>query len=399
MKFNLTDEFIENFQPSAKRQIIYDSEALGLALFITGRFTNNKGEISGGHKSFYFTYSSSGNKRQLHLGAYPDLSLLEARLKAAEMRNLVVKGFEPLIDDKRADSVLLTVDECFDKFFDAHIYAHLKKLTSVSYESLFKQHISPTIGSRIIGSVTKQDLEKLHLDLIHIPTAANRVLAVCSSFFNWCEREGLRVKGSDLTKGIVRHKETPILKFLNLPQLQELWDAIDRLENSQKLHLYPATALKLLIMTGARKNEILGLKWTDFNQDQSSAALTDTKTGFKTLNFPVKARQILQALPRESEYLFPSRSSTGHLFNLQWQWKQVLREAKLVDRWRIHDLRHGFASVAVNLGGSLSFIGFLLGHKKASTTEKYAHVAQHPALGLLNDVVDAIVPDDSTTDK
>ena len=100
---------------------------------------------------------------------------------------------------------------------------------------------------------------------------------------------------------------------------------------------------------------------------------------------------VLRKLSNGGVYVFPSRSSSGHLADLQWQWRTVLKTAKLEGRWRIHDLRHGFASSAVNNGGSLPFIGFLLGHKRAKTTERYAHVAENPAQALLDLVAKKIV--------
>jgi integrase len=395
MKVNLTNKFIDELQPVAKRQIFFDSEAPGLALFITAHFVNTQGETRGGHKSFYYIYTMvKGTKRQLHLGAYLELSLQEARAKVTEFRNLVAKGIDPSIGTKKANSVYLTVDECMEKFFKGYINIYLKNLTRTSYTSFAKNYISPILGSRIIDSINYQDLTKLHLELKDKPATANRVLAVCSKFLSWCEKEGFRSKGLPTTRGIERYKEKPILKFLNLPQMKEIWFAVNRLLRAKKLNFLPAVAVKLLLLTGARKNEILGLKWTDIEMKLYRAILQDSKTGFKIIYFPRKAIKVLNTIPHDSVYLFPSCSSSGRLFDLQWQWRLILKEANLEGRWRIHDLRHGFASVAVNFGGSLSFIAFLLGHKRAQTTERYAHVAAHPAQTLLNEVADAIAPDD-----
>jgi integrase len=128
----------------------------------------------------------------------------------------------------------------------------------------------------------------------------------------------------------------------------------------------------------------LSLKWTDLELEAKKATLADSKTGFKTIYFPEAAIDVLGELPKTSVHVFPSQSASGHLANLQWQWRKVVKEAGLEGRWRVHDLRHGFASSAVNSGGSLPYIGFLLGHKRASTTERYAHVAENPAQALLD---------------
>jgi integrase len=172
--------------------------------------------------------------------------------------------------------------------------------------------------------------------------------------------------------------------------MRDIWEAIARLENLGKLNPIPAAALKLLILTGARKNEILALRWSDLDLDNSRITLKESKTGFKTIYLSQQAIDIINSLNKSGDFIFPSKSASGHLFDLQWQWNSVLKEANLPGRWRIHDLRHGFASTAVNSGGSLSFIGFLLGHKRASTTERYAHVAENPAQALLDKVCQII---------
>ncbi|MDR1083640.1 MAG: site-specific integrase [Deltaproteobacteria bacterium] len=393
MKVRLTKNLIDRIQPAAKRQIILDSEVSGLALYVTGQFLNDKGEVKGGHKSFYFNYNlGRGVKRQLHLGPYPELTVQKARLKVQELKVDIACGRDPASRKTEMSKDFLTVDYCLDKFFREYVDVYLKKFTAKAYYSFRKTYISPTLGHRDVISISFQDLSQLHKDLKDKPTSANRVLALCSKFLNWCEKEGFRARGSASTKGIERYQEKPILKFLSVDQLNEIWDTIIRLEKDNNINLLPATALKILMLTGARKNEILGLKWSEIEFDKGRAVLQDSKTGFKVLYLPEQVLDLLNTLPRESEFAFPSRSVSGHLFDLQWQWRQVLKEAKLEGRWRIHDLRHGFASAAVNNGGSLPFIGFLLGHKRARTTERYAHVAEHPAQALLNQVAKSIIP-------
>jgi integrase len=187
-----------------------------------------------------------------------------------------------------------------------------------------------------------------------------------------------------VARGLERYRETTVKRFLSQEQMSGLWETITDLEARGVLNRLPAAALKLLMLTGARKSEILSLRWLDMDFSGQKATLTDSKTGFKTLYFPRQAMDIIAALPKTSAFIFPGRSASGHLANLQWQWRTVLREAKLEGGWRVHDLRHGFASSAVNSGGSLPHIGFLLGHKRASTTERYAHVAENPAQALLD---------------
>jgi integrase len=286
-----------------------------------------------------------------------------------------------------------TVDFCLSLFFKEYVNVHLKKQTAKSYLSFWKNHISPNIGNKNVTNVSLSDIEDLHLKLKDTPTTANRILSLLSKFFSWCKKKGFISDHLSLPRNLVRYQERKILRFLSQKQMKEIWDTIVSLENDGRLNKIPAAALKMLILTGARKNEILSLKWSDLDLDNSRIMLAESKTGFKTIYLSPKAVAILNDMDKSDAFIFPSKSASGHLFDLQWQWNLVLKEAKLIGRWRIHDLRHGFASTAVNNGGSLSFIGFLLGHKRASTTERYAHVAENPAQALLDKVCRLITSD------
>jgi integrase len=294
---------------------------------------------------------------------------------------------------------LQNVNFYLERFFQEYVEVYLKKLTIKSYYSFGRNYVSPALGERDITTITCQDVTKIHKSLSNKPTTANRVLALCSKFFAWCEKEEIRPWGSNPARGVSKFQEKPILKYLSLSQLKTILDGLSKLESSGQINLLPATAIKLLILTGARKGEILGLKWSEIDFENAKAFLSDSKTGVKTLYLPDCALDLLKALPQDGDFVFPSRSASGRLADLQWQWQKLLKETPLSGRWRIHDLRHGFASVAVNLGGTLPFIGFLLGHKRAQTTERYAHVAEHPAKALLNQVAKILIPGPDQDEK
>jgi integrase len=392
MKARLTNNFVKNIKPNEKRQIIYDIILPSLALFVTPRFINKEGFLKGGHKSFYFIYkSSNGIKKQLYIGSFPELSPNHAKqIIINQLQVQLLNGINPDMKAQMAKRSNLTISECFSLFFEEYVEPRLKPNTAKNYNSLRKNYVEPAFGQLPVSMVTHERIQELHHGLRHKPTTANRVLALCSKLLSWCEKRGHLPRGSAVGKGLSRYQEKAVKRFLSQGQMSLLWETISNLEDKGELNMLPAAAFKLLMLTGARKNEILSLKWLDMEFESKKAILADSKTGFKTIYFPQQAIDIIRGLPRTSPFIFPSQSASGHLANLQWQWRAVLKEAGLEGRWRIHDLRHGFASSAVNSGGSLPFIGFLLGHKRASTTERYAHVAENPAQALLDLVAEKI---------
>ena len=132
------------------------------------------------------------------------------------------------------------------------------------------------------------------------------------------------------------------------------------------------------MFTGARRGEVLALKWAHVDLDMGIARLPDSKTGFKVLQLPAPAVAVLKGLPQISDYVFPADSASGHMVNIKKAWADVLKQSKLTG-WRIHDLRHAFASMMVNSGASLPIVGKILGHTQASTTARYAHLEENPA--------------------
>lgn len=138
--------------------------------------------------------------------------------------------------------------------------------------------------------------------------------------------------------------------------------------------------VRLLTFTGARLSEILGLRWDWIDTQAGTARLPDSKTGAKTLYLGAPALAVLAPLPRTAgnAHVLPGERPGAPLAPPQKAWQRIRRSAGLPDV-RLHDLRHAFASTAVMAGDSLFIVGKLLGHRQASTTERYSHLAPDPA--------------------
>jgi integrase len=143
------------------------------------------------------------------------------------------------------------------------------------------------------------------------------------------------------------------------------------------LSFFHIAAIRLLIFTGARRGEILGLKWEHVDLKRRVIKLPASKTGYKEIHLNTAARDILTSLPKQSEWALPGDKTDTPIRSLRDTWKHICNMAELKDV-HIHDLRHSYASVAVSLNLGLPVVGALLGHRHSRTTQRYAHLQDDP---------------------
>jgi len=203
-------------------------------------------------------------------------------------------------------------------------------------------------------------------------------------------------------RGVKLHPPTRRERYLSAEELGRLGEALDAAETPSKPAPSPeacfaaeagpsVAAIRLLMLTGCRKSEIVTLQWSFIDWDRALLRLPDSKTGAKVVPIGGPALELLRALPHEEGdvYVFPSPRQGRHLIGLQKVWERVRDAAKLTGV-RLHDLRHSFASVAVSGGHSLYMVGKILGHKQSRTTEIYAHLADDPMKAVANQTATVI---------
>jgi hypothetical protein len=154
---------------------------------------------------------------------------------------------------------------------------------------------------------------------------------------------------------------------------------------------YAIAALRLLILTGCRKSEILTLKRVHIDTFHRCLRLPDSKTGAKVVHLGAPAIRIIGKIPEVigNPYLLPGKKEGTHVTDLQACWVRIRKAAGLEDV-RIHDLRHSFASIGASTGDSMLIIGALLGHRSAKTTERYTHLSDHPLKSAVERISDEI---------
>ena len=256
-----------------------------------------------------------------------------------------------------------------------------KKATSIRNDRrLIEAHVLPALGSKKVAAITRAEIAALHHSLRKTPYEANRMLAMVSKMFGLAERWGLRPDASNPAKNIDRYREEKRERYLSPEELARLWQVLHSDEASKTASRSAIAAVKLLILTGRRLNEVLTLRWEWIDLDTKVMRLPDTKSGRLTVSLGEAAIAVLldlRANGRDDTFVISGQRTGASLVNLQKPWR-ALRLLAGLDDVRIHDLRHTYASVGAGMGMSLPLLGRLLGHTQAATTSRYAHLSLDP---------------------
>lgn len=377
----LTKRLIESTPVKDKDVLLWDSEVKGFICKITPK-----------GKRIYFLYyrTHDGRQRKPKIGDHGVMTCEEARVIAQRWLNKVSQGGDPSAQ-KSLLKTIPTVKELSQRYMSD--YAPHKKASSRSEDKrLWKQYILPALGDFKVSSIRREDVISLHHSVQHLPTTANRVLSLLSKAFNLAELWGYRPDASNPCRHVKKYAENKRERFLTQEEISRLNQVLQEEEESKRELPAVIYALRLLLLTGCRLNEILSLRWQEVSFDKNCLFLLDSKRGKRTVYLSPQALELLENIPREKDhaYVIAGRNHGAHLINLQKPWRRIRKKAGLNDV-RIHDLRHTFASVAAANGLSLPVIGALLGHSQTQTTARYAHLVGQPLLEAVGKVGDSII--------
>ena len=262
-------------------------------------------------------------------------------------------------------------------------YGHRWKPRTLQVNRIYlRRQILPFFKGRPIGAITARDVQDWFRSLHATQAAANRSAPILSVIMQQAEAWGYRPENSNPCRGIRRYRQARSERFLSPEEYRRLARVLDRHEADRPLH---AAAVRLLLLTGCRKSEILTLEWRFYREGR--IYLRDSKTGPRTVWLCAAARDVLDRLPRSSRWVFPVGDLRTPWNWLDPFWWHVRKEAGLEDL-RLHDTRHSYASIALLSGETIRAVGRLLGHEKASTTLKYAHLSDTS----LREAIDALAP-------
>jgi integrase len=401
---NLTKRALDAAKPAAEDYQVWDTKVRGFGVRV----------YPSGVKSFILQYrNAAGRTRKALLGRYGPLTAEKARDKAIKLLAAILDGADPS-EEKATERRALTVGQLADLYLrEGPSDKPNKKASSWETDrSNIERHMRPLLGARLARGVTRTDIARFQSDVAAGRTAkdektgprgraivkggrgiASRALAVLSAMMTFGEGRG--IVASNPTKGVKPFRGRKSERFLTDAEVTILGEALTAMEGEGRLPLVANAAIKLLLLTGARRGEILGLRWEEVDAERGCLRLQNSKTGAKVIRLASSALSLLTALPRSSEWVLPAAKGSGHYVGLPKHWNAVRARANKIaldrakregkgelrfDDVRLHDLRHSFASFAVQSGGSLYLVGKLLGHKQSRTTEIYAHASDEPLL-------------------
>jgi integrase len=361
-KVNLTKKLIDNIEATTNEQVFYDIKTTGLHLKVS----------PAGKKGFYLYFrTQNGEQKRPKLGDFGVMALEQARDKARVMLGELAKGNDPT-KQNQIDGV--TLSQFYPLFVKDHFDKHIKPSTTRTYHSLLTTVILPALGKRRLDSITRSDVEAMMNRNDNRRTTANHALVLLKLMLDKAQQWELMPPALNACSNISKFKTQPKKRYLSNEERAKLINTLNQFERAQLTQQNAITLIRLLMMTGCRKNEIVMLRWDELQLDEGVLRLKDSKTGRKDVILSKYAINILQtALNNHSEYVFPGKDGIKPIQGLQKIWERVRKTAGL-DDVRIHDLRHTFASVAVSNGIPLYEVGRLLGHASMQSTQRYAHL-------------------------
>ena len=335
--------------------------------------------------------------KRVTVGRHDVLNADEARQRAALILARIRAGEEalPLPLAARANGGPTVADLAL-QYLEEHVEVRLKPRTQVRVGGVLRNHILPALGRMPVAAVERSHVVDLQQTLSAHPVTANKAVKILSHMFKLGEGWGMAPEGLNPCRSIERYPERSRERFLTDAEFVRLGRVLDDSIAAGRGSPAAVTAIRLLMLTGCRRSEVLTLRWTDVDLETGELNLADAKSGPRAVQLPPTAVQLLTMLPRrkDSPWVFPGNDRQGRFGaeGLDHVWRTVRARAGLEDV-RLHDLRHSFASRALALGETLPVIGKLLGHSDVETTARYAHLARDSIHEAAERIADSIAAD------
>jgi integrase len=364
----LTDRVVKTLRaPSTGARIVYDDAVKGFGVRVTAT----------GAKAFVLNYRTRHSReRRYTIGRFPSWGTAAARIEAAALKRRIGQGADPLGEIVAGRGAPSVTDLCTR--FETEYLPRKRISTQKTYRQQITGEILPTLGRLKVADVSFADIDGLHRAITKRgrPYRANRVIALLSRIFSMAIK--WRLRADNPCKGIERNQEHQRRRYLAADELARLTKVLAEYRDQQS-----ANIIRLLLLTGARRGEVLAAKWKDLNLKTGVWNKPGTTTKQKiqhTIPLSEAARRLLLDLHEQAgardEWVFPAHDG-GPRRDVKDAWAAFCKAANIRGA-RLHDLRHTYASVLASAGLSLPVIGALLGHATPVTTARYSHLFDDP---------------------
>jgi integrase len=410
--------------PTGKRFSFKDSKVGGLIIRVTAT----------GQKTFQLYQKHQGRPVRVTLGCFPDMTIENARREATKAKGALAGGTNPNVEKNRLRQEI-TFKELFELYMER--YSKIEKKSWV-YDEREVNKFLPQWFNRKTSDISKYEIKTLHLKIRENNGLyqANRILERIRSIFNKAIEWGW--DGTNPTQGIKKFKEQSRDRYVLPNEMPLLLNSLGSEHND-----IARDYILVSLFTGARKTNVLQMRWEQVDWHNKTWRIPDTKNG-ETVVVPLsgKAEEILERRLKASNanpWVFPSATSKdGHLTDPKKAWIRVKQRATIM-LWsevaklaaiigsvvqalppdhdigklfrgvekagleqavelptglmdlRLHDIRRTFGSYQAISGASLQIIGKSLGHKSQQSTQVYARLHNDPVRASIDKATEAMI--------
>ena len=361
-KGRLTDAGVARLKPGETEYIVKDNRVAGLGVRVR----------PSGHRSFVWHGTVNGKVVRTTVGSAALMTVEEAR---SACRTLL-DGSHPLCaeDPVGRAAVPLFREFVMEDWLPAR-RSHCSPGWAKRVADMLERRLLPAFGALRLDRIGRPHVERRFDAWSHkAPGAANTTLSVLRQIMTAAVAAD-HIQ-HDPTQGVRLNPGRKMTRFLSAEEIGRLHRTLDRLVQERPSRRAQADVIRLLLLTGCRKSEILKLRWSEVDGDM--LRLAEAKAGPRTVWLSEAAQAVIAGQPRTaSTFVFPSpKDPVSPQSRNLGLWRRARQEAEIEDV-RLHDLRHTVASQAVARGVPLSTVARMLGHTQPTMTLRYAHVGDH----------------------
>ena len=335
---------------------------------------------AGGGKTFYLRFTDEGGRqRQLKIGKYESITFQQAKAKARKLRSEVELNGNPAAKKERSKAIPTYADLAQQHLTHARTYQKRPENT----EAVLRVHLIPRWGAMRLDEINQQDVAQWLAEKRKVlaPATVEKLRMMLGRSFALAEQWQIPGAERNPVRCIARPKfSNARQRFLTADEASRLMDAAAQSSNPQLLFI-----IQLLLLTGARKSELLTAQWCHVDFDRKAWFIPDSKTG-KSRHVPLSqaAISVIKQLPKFDgcPYLLPNPKTRKPYDTIKRAWATARDKAKLGD-FHLHDLRHSAASFMINGGIDLFTVGRILGHADHQSTMRYSHLANATLLAAV----------------